>query len=109
MKLKKLILVFTIFGSAGSAGEGSKVFSCGASALARTDCLIRAVLDDVKVTYKEIGGGGISEIKMLATDIIRVSVSHEEKVDHLTYDFESLPGGRWRISKRASSSNSMGN
>lgn len=77
---------------------------CREPALIRTDCLIRAALDDLARTYKNVGGGGISEIKQLSTYVYRVSISQEERIDQVTYEFGSEPRNRFVILKRSESS-----
>lgn len=81
---------------------------CGKSALAKSECMIKMSLKDIKATYKHVGGGGITEIKSIATNTYRISISQEERVDHITYEFELKPGGELRISKRTESSEAMG-
>lgn len=78
-------------------------FVCKEPALARTDCLIRAALDDLAKTYKNIGGGGISEIKQLSTYVYRISIAQEERVDQVIYEFDAVSKGRFVILKRSTS------
>lgn len=78
-------------------------FICKKTALARTDCLIRAALDDLARTYENVGGGGISEIKQLSTYVYRISISQEERVDQVTYEFDARPGNKFIIVKRSPS------
>lgn len=65
--------------------------------------MIRLALENIKTTYKLAGGGGITEIKLMATDVYRVSISQEKRIDHITFEFESKPSGELRISKRSES------
>lgn len=76
---------------------------CREPALVRTDCLIRAALDDLAKTYKNVGGGGISEIKQLSTYSYRISISQEERIDQVTYEFGVKPKSRFVILKRRAS------
>ncbi len=73
---------------------------CHEPALARTQCLIQAALEDLAATYPNTGGGGIVEIKALSTLVYRISIAQEERVDLVTYEFEIEPDGRTRIVKR---------
>ena len=81
----------------------SAPFTCKEPALVRTDCLIRAALDDLAKTYKNVGGGGISEIKQLSTYVYRISIAQEERVDQVTYEFDTASKGRFVILKRSTS------
>lgn len=102
------LIVFALCGSVPDAwaqGTAAKAvpFTCPSTALARTDCLIRAALDDLARTYKSVGGGGISEIKQLSTYAYRISIVQEERVDQVTYEFGVRPKGVFVILKRIAS------
>jgi len=58
---------------------------CKIPALERSDRIIRAILDDLAASYSEVGGGGIGEIRQIETDVFRISLPQEERVDLLTY------------------------
>ena len=45
---------------------------CTANAVARSRCIIEAILADISKTYKFVGGGGISNIKQDATWVYTV-------------------------------------
>ncbi len=81
---------------------------CGTTMLEKSDCMIRTILEDMKTTYTHKGGGGITEIKALATNIYRVSIPQEERIDHLTYEFEWKVNGELSISKRSENTESLG-
>jgi len=101
------LIVFALCGTVSDAwaqGTAAKAlpFTCPSTALARTDCLIRAALDDLARTYKSVGGG-ISEIKQLSTYAYRISIVQEERVDQVTYEFGVRPKGVFVILKRSTS------
>ena len=81
---------------------------CAESALARTRCLIQMALDDLEATYPHVGGGGITQISAMATNVYRISISQEERIDHVTYEFEVKPDGRTVILKRTENSEAAG-
>jgi hypothetical protein len=43
-------------------------------------------LNDIKSTYAHDGGGGISEIKQIKTNMFVVSIAQEERIDQLRYE-----------------------
>lgn len=81
---------------------------CAEPALARTRCLIQMALDDLEATYPHVGGGGITQISAMATNAYRISISQEERIDHVTYEFEVKPDGRAVILKRTEDSEAAG-
>jgi hypothetical protein len=89
--------------------SSSKAFHCGADPLEESQCMIRAILDDIKFTYSHTGGGGIAEIKAAATYQYKISILQEERIDSFTYEFKKENGGRLRISKRTESTTPAGN
>jgi hypothetical protein len=78
------------------------------TAVENTLCMIDAVLKDVKATYTEVGGGGITEIRMMATNTYRVSISHEERIDLITYELEITTDGEVIIAKRTEGTRTPG-
>ena len=110
--LSFLVLFIFFFTSAAIAKKiknpKSLKIKCGTTMLEKSDCMIRTTLEDIKATYTHKGGGGITEIKALATNIYRVSISQEERIDHLTYEFEWKANGELIISKRTENTESMG-
>jgi hypothetical protein len=68
--------------------------------------MIEAIMKDIAGHYRQIGGGGITEIRMTATNIYQVSISQEERVDVLTYELDAKPDGSVVIKKRSESTQS---
>ena len=81
---------------------------CGKTTLSKSECMIGFVLEDIKSNYKHVGGGGITEIKSIATNVYRASISQEERIDHITYEFDLKSNGELHISKRTESSETVG-
>ncbi len=54
---------------------------CGKTAVEQSSCMIRAILDDIKSTYRWFDNGGISEIKGLTTYSYRIAIPRNEAVD----------------------------
>ncbi len=81
---------------------------CGKSALEQSMCMIEAALKDVKATYTQTGGGGITEIKLIATKIFVVSISQEERVDQIKYEFDIKPDGELVLRNRSTDTKSKG-
>jgi len=67
--MMKLILILTTFCLCAT-----EAFACRQSALLRSKKMVDAVLIDVVKTYHSTGGGGISAIKLVATDVFSVSI-----------------------------------
>ena len=63
----------------------SSKMKCQITALQRSQEMIRTILDDLTKSYTEVGGGGISQIKLSATDTYVVSLPQEERIDQLSY------------------------
>lgn len=61
---------------------------CQHTPLKNSQEMIRFILNDLTETYTQVGGGGISGIKQVATYSYRVSISQEERVDQITYELE---------------------
>ncbi len=83
----------------GTKSMGSQE-NCQSDALARSICIITAILADVKATYTLTGGGGITTIQQDSTDTFTVSISQEERKDLLTYEVEVQSDGTVAIKKR---------
>ena len=88
--------------------EMSSQTDCSDNAVARSRCIIEAILEDVGKTYKPTGGGGISMIKQDATNVYTVSISQEERKDLITYTVEVSDGGDVSIVDRATDTVSRG-
>ncbi len=82
--------------------------SCDESPLARSRCMIEALLDDLSRTYLLTGGGGISSIDQKATWVYEVSLSQRERVDVITYSFELTDEGLVEIVGKQKSTRSKG-
>ncbi len=76
-------------------------FDCNESALARSRCIIQAILDDLIETYPLSGGGGISSIRQDATWVYTVAISQEGRKDLITYRVSLSPAGRVVIEERS--------
>jgi len=59
--------------------------TCQQTQLRKSQEMIRFILDDLTVSYKHVGGGGISAIKLTATNTYLVSLPQEERIDEITY------------------------
>ena len=94
--------------ASGHAAPGTASRVCGEPALARTRCMIQIALEDLEAIYSHTGGGGITEIKAVATDVYRISISQEERIDQVTYEFDVGPDGRTVIRKRTEGSETAG-
>lgn len=81
---------------------------CSKTALSKSECMIKLALEDIKNTYKHVGGGGITEIKSTASNTYTVSISQDERIDHITYEFNSKPSGGLSIFKRSEGSTTKG-
>ncbi len=88
-----LTLLFCLIGFSGYVNSNSielkKMNSktvCDASALEKTQEMIRFILDDITKTYTQVGGGGITKINQIATNSYMVSISQEERIDEITYE-----------------------
>lgn len=57
-----------------------------ATPLDKSVAMIEFVLADVKSTYTQVGGGGITGIKQSFTNTLVVSIAQEERIDQLTYE-----------------------
>ena len=105
-----LLVVFMAVPVAAKKANDSVKFKtdCGKTALEKSECMIKAILENVKITYTHVGGGGITEIKSIATNVYRVSITQEERVDTITYEFGLKPNGELHISKRSIGAETMG-
>ena len=82
------------------SSESSDKITCEESGLYRSFAMVNAIIDDLSKNYDHIGGGGISEIKQLATYSYRVSIDQEERIDQITYEFEISKSCQVNILKR---------
>ena len=68
--------------------------------------MIEAVLKDLKATYPLTGGGGISDLRLVATDTYAASIAQEERIDVITYTLGLDDRGLVVIQKRTESTKS---
>jgi hypothetical protein len=101
-----LCLAAPASGRDAAAGTASRI--CDEPAVVRTRCQIDMALDDLAATYPHVGGGGITEIKAMATNVYRISISQEERIDQVTYEFDVKPDGKTFILKRTEGSEAAG-
>jgi len=73
---------------------------CQQASLKKSQELIRFILNDMSETYIEVGGGGITAIKLTATNTFVVSVSQEERIDQITYELDVDGNCNIKILKR---------
>ena len=86
----------------------SSNIDCTKNPVARSRCIIEAILRDVSETYTLAGGGGISSIKQDATLVFTVSISQEERKDLITYTVEMTDDGEVVIKDRKTGTKSRG-
>jgi hypothetical protein len=91
----------------GTSAMNSKN-DCGKNALELSRCMIEAILADLSATYTHVGGGGITDIKMIATNTFTVSLSQEERVDLITYGLRLKADGGIEIVSRSKDTKSQG-
>lgn len=87
----RFILVTCIVTNCSFATGQEKMKSktnCELTALERTTLIIKEILKDVGKTYSHVGGGGITNIKQIATDSYAIFISQEERIDQITYTFK---------------------
>ena len=68
---------------------------------------IETILSDLESTYSEIGGGGISEIKQIRTNVYFVSIPQEERIDQFTYEISVDDSCKTKILKKEASTKSF--
>src|SRR5215813_5660148 len=90
----------TVMAAQKGTGAMTRKSDCGRNALELSRCMIEAILTDLSATYTRVGGGGITEIKMIATNTFTVSISQEERVDRVTYELRLKAGGGVEIVNR---------
>jgi hypothetical protein len=88
-----LCSAFILFTTCSTAEEGNQQTrnterSCSVTVLSQSQDFIRAILDDISANYTHVGGGGITKIKLIATNTFEVSISQEERIDLMTYKVE---------------------
>ncbi len=98
-------LMFAVLAAApGAAYSGEKIMNtasdCSKNVLTRSKCMIEAVLADVMATYTRVGGGGITDIRLVATDTYAVSIAQEERIDKIIYQLTITKDGKVAIASR---------
>ena len=95
MLKQKCFLVMCLLGIAflnvsNADNSGKQVMAaqqiCQQTPLKKSQELIRFILNDITETYTQVGGGGITGIKLVSTDTFVVSVSQEERIDKISYE-----------------------
>ena len=74
---------------------------CAKSPVHRSICMIEAVLNDIQASYPDTGGGGISDIRLVATDTYTASIAQEERIDLITYKLAIDAKGQVVIKERS--------
>ena len=92
--------------SAAVDRDAAALSECAQSALKRSRCMIESVLQDLKATYPLTGGGGISDLRMVASDTVAVSIAQEERMDVITYTLALDGRGQVIIQGRSESTKS---
>jgi len=87
------ILLFLIISlsnvvNADATGQGIMVKNseCQQTAVKKSQEMIRFILNDLSATYTQVGGGGITGIKLTATKTFQISISQEERIDQISYE-----------------------
>ena len=81
---------------------------CTHPSLEQSREMIRTTLDNVLQTYTQVGGGGISSIRLAATRTYVVSIAQAERIDEITYELDVDASCKVRILRREESSRSPG-
>lgn len=79
---------------------------CTESPVARSRCIIEAILADLSETYTETGGGGIAAIRQETTSSYTIEILQEERIDLVTYTVDVAPDGTVKILDRKSGTDS---
>lgn len=66
--------------------------SCKNDNLNRSMCMIELIFADLRETYGEVAGGGISNIKAESSTSYSVALPQEERIELFTYEFETKDG-----------------
>lgn len=74
--------------------------ACTESAVARSICVLKRIMDDIAETYPEVGGGGITSIRLETSSLYIVAIAQEERIDLLSYEFEIAEDGEVHILSR---------
>jgi len=111
VKYSQLMIIpffITLIGGVSSSAIGQNTMNtekkCSLSPVKRSQAMIRTILNDLSTSYNEIGGGGISQIKLSATNTYVVSISQEERIDQITYEMSLDDSCKASIEKRTETS-----
>jgi hypothetical protein len=98
--LSSAVIGPTVMAAQKGTGAMNSKSDCGKNALELSRCMVEAILADLSATYTHVGGGGITDIKMVATNTFTVSISQEERVDLITYALRLKADGNIEIVNR---------
>jgi hypothetical protein len=88
-------------GSVKKAKKIVKSKKCASGALNRSKCMVDLIFEDLSLTYSAgVGGGGVSEIKAIASNGYLISILQEERIDQFEYEFDTSKKGIISILKR---------
>lgn len=77
------------------------------TSIKKSKAAIEVILSDLDSSYSEVGGGGISEIKQIRTNVYLVSIPQEERIDKFTYEVSVDEACKVKILKKAPSTKSF--
>lgn len=58
---------------------------CELTPLKRSQAMIERILSDLSENHTQVGGGGITDIQLTATNTYVVSIAQEERIDQIRY------------------------
>jgi hypothetical protein len=101
-----LCCAFLLFTACSTAEDGGQQTmntesSNNVNALNQSQDFIRLILDDLSANYTHVGGGGITKIKLTATNTFQVSISQEERIDLITYELEIVDSSEVKIKNKS--------
>ena len=91
----------------GSNAKNSKRLECKMTSIKKSKAAIEVILSDLDSSYSEVGGGGISEIKQIRTNVYSVSIPQEERIDKFTYEVSVDEACKVKILKKDPSTKSF--
>ena len=94
-------------GQIGSNTKNSKRLECKMTSVKKSKAAIEVILSDLDSSYTEVGGGGISEIKQIRTNVYMVSIPQEERIDQFTYEVSVDDACKVEILKKEPSTKSF--
>jgi hypothetical protein len=66
---------------------------CEPTNLHQSICMVELILADISRNYGWVGGGGVSDIKLLSSTTYQITLPQEERDDIYTYEFEVKKDG----------------